>query len=123
MGIAINGRQRELWYGVVLDRLTGIDEVWLTIAAGEWEKAQRLCREYSDLLRLLVDGLGWEKGRHETVLLTCPPDVLLGAVEAIRRAAAVETEEERERRLDVAEVQVDRRDTLIACDEVLQKLG
>lgn len=121
MNLAIAGRQRDLLYDIVQDRLTGIDQVWWSVQGAEWERAQRLGREYSDLLRLVVDGLGWGRNRCEGVELTSPPDVIRRALEAIRREAAFESQEDLELRLRVAEAQIDRRDTLDTCEELLAK--
>jgi hypothetical protein len=107
---------------VALDRLTAVDGIWLAVEAEDWDRAQRLGREYSDLLRLLADGLGWGRGSLGPVELSSPADVVRGAVEAIRREAGVETGEQRDMRLRVAEAQIDRRDTIDACDEILQSL-
>src|SRR6478752_5326363 len=112
MSITLSGRQRDLLYDVVADRLTGIDDVWRAADEGEWERAQRLGREFSDLLRLVVDDLGWGRGREEAVDLTSPPDVLQRAIEAVRREAVVEDSEQREQRLAVAETQLERAETL-----------
>jgi len=123
MSITLSGRQRDLLYDVVADRLTGIDDVWRAADEGEWERAQRLGREFSDLLRLVVDDLGWGRGREEAVDLTSPPDVLQRAIEAVRREAVVEDSEQREQRLAVAETQLERAETLEACDAVLAQLA
>lgn len=123
MSISLSERQRNLIYAVVLDRLTNIDEVWRVVETGDWQKAERLGREYADLLRLVVDDLGWGRERRGGVDLGSPPDVLRGALGAIRGAVAIETEEERDMRLRAAEMEIDRRDTLAACEEVLQGLG
>jgi hypothetical protein len=122
-GFTISGRQRDLLYDVVVDRLTGIDDVWRSVTEGDWEMAQRLGREYSDLLCLVVDDLGWGTRRQEAVELTSPPKVIRGAIEAIRREAAVEDEEQLRQRFRVAETLIDRHDTLELCDELLAKIA
>jgi hypothetical protein len=122
-GFTISGRQRDLLYDVVVDRLTGIDDVWRSVTEGDWEMAQRLGREYSDLLCLVVDDLGWGTHRQEAVELTSPPKVIRGAIKAIRREAAVEDEEQLRQRFRVAETLIDRHDTLELCDELLAKIA
>ncbi|MGN6254527.1 MAG: hypothetical protein ACTHO8_06050 [Solirubrobacterales bacterium] len=123
MSIAITGRQRELFYGIVLSRLTAIDGVWRAVEDHEWEDAQRLGREFSDLLRLVVDDLGWGEGREEAIRFTTPPDVLQRAIQILRREALVEDDEQREKRLEVAETQIERADAVEACDEILAQLA
>ncbi|HET9675975.1 MAG TPA: hypothetical protein VFP21_00555 [Solirubrobacterales bacterium] len=122
MKLLITGRQRDLLYDVVQDRLTGIDRVWWSVQNGEWDDAHRLAREYSNLLRLVVDGLGWGRNHQEAVELRSPPDVLQGALEAIRREVALENPEQMRLRLRAAEAQVDRQHALDACEELLTKL-
>src|SRR5262249_47221443 len=117
MGIRITGRQRDLLYDTVTVHLSGIADVLGAVEEERWEDAQRLSREYSDRLQLLSDGLGWGSARYEAVEITSPPEVLRRALEAIRRDAEIEHEEERNMRLLLAERQVERRDTLDACDE------
>ena len=123
MSITITGRQREMLYAVLVDRLPGIDDVWLAVQSKDWDKAQQLGREFSDLLRLLVDDLGWGEGREEPVELTTPPDVLQRAIQVLKRDALVEDHEQRQNRLKVAEVEIEREDTVEACDEILEELA
>lgn len=123
MSITITGRQREMLYAVLVDRLPGIDDVWLAVQSKEWSKAQQLGREFSDLLRLLVDDLGWGEGREEPVELTTPPDVLQRAIQILKRDALVEDHEQRQNRLKVAEVEIEREDTVEACDGILEQLA
>lgn len=125
MVLTLSGRQRDLLYGVAIQRLTAIDEVWRVIEDQRWEQAQRLGREFADLLGLLAEGLGWGGAIAETadaVHVEGSPDSLRRALETIRTEASVETEEQRDLRLRVAETEIDRRDTLDACDELLARL-
>jgi hypothetical protein len=122
MSITITGRQRELLYDVIVSRITAIDRVWLAVEAKEWKEARLLSREFSDLLRLVGDDLGWGEGREEAVQLTVPPDVLQGAIEVIKREALVEDDEQRQNRLEVAQIQIEREDTVEACDGILAEM-
>lgn len=102
MSIAITGRQRELFYGIALSRLTAIDGVWRAVEDHEWEDAQRLGREFSDLLRLVVtiSGLGGGPGRSGSV--HGPSRRSQRAIQILRREALVEDDEQREKRLEVS---------------------
>lgn len=122
MNFQIEGRHRELLYEFVTDRLTGIDAVWRTVEGKKWEEAQGCSREFADFLLLLVEGLGWGEDCSEPVTLAVAPDVLQRTLEAVRKDAACESEEQRELRLLVAEAQVERQETLEACDSLLAKL-
>jgi hypothetical protein len=123
MSTAITGRQRELLYDVIVTRLTAIDSVWRAVKEREWEQAQLLSREYSDLLRLVADDLGWGEGREEAIELTTPPDVLQRAIEVVMREALVEDDEQRQNRLDAAAVQVEREHAVEACNQILGQLA
>lgn len=122
MSIAITGRQRELLYGAAINRFPGIDSVWRAIQAEEWDKAQELSLEFSDLLRLVAEDLGWGEEREEPVRFTTPPDVLQRAIQTLRREAFFEDAEQKQKRLEVAETQIDREDTVEACDRILAEL-
>lgn len=118
----ITGRQRELLYDIVFTRLTAIDSVWRAAKEQRWEEAQLLSSEYSDLLRLMVDDLGWGAEQKEAIEFTTPPDVLQRAIEIVKREALVEDHEQRQDRLEVAAVQIQREDTVAACDQILRQL-
>ncbi len=123
MSITITGRQRELLYSTIIGRLPGVDSIWWAVQSEEWEKAQQFSREFSDMLRLVVDDLGWGEGREEAVELTTPPEVLQRTIEVLKREALVEDHEQRENRLKVAEVEIERADTVEACDAILEQLA
>jgi hypothetical protein len=75
--ITITSEQRDALYGQILGRLSAIGDVWHAVVAKNWAAAERLGREFSDDLRLVLDDLGWDDGPGgETIELTTPPDVL-----------------------------------------------
>jgi hypothetical protein len=77
VALTITGAQRDAIYDRVYVRLSGIDDVWIAAEKGEYEMADRLAREYSDELRLLLDDLGWgERPDEGAIELTAPVDVL-----------------------------------------------
>jgi hypothetical protein len=76
MSITITAAQRDALYDQVLDRLSGIGDIEVAIQAENYDDAERLGREYSDDLRLLLDDLGIGGGSGEPVELTAPPEVL-----------------------------------------------
>src|SRR6185312_12920862 len=64
-------------YDQILDRLSGIGDVWLAASNRDYCTADRLGREYCDELRLVLDDLGWGDHIDEAAIqLTTPPDVL-----------------------------------------------
>lgn len=92
----LNPSERDALYGSIIVRLTGISDIYTAIEAEDWDEAERLSREFSDLLRLVQD-LGWGDESREAVL-TAPPEVLRGALSRLQeRAHTVESEEAAER--------------------------
>lgn len=55
----ITAEQRDALYDEILERLGGIDDIRMAASKGMFEMADRLAREYSDELRLVMDDLGW----------------------------------------------------------------
>jgi hypothetical protein len=88
MALTITKEQRDALYDQIVDRLNGIGDVWLAVCARDYEAAQRLARDYSDDLRLVVDDLGWADGPAEPIELTTPPDVLRRVFGRLYDAAA-----------------------------------
>jgi hypothetical protein len=112
MALRITAAQRDALYAQVLDRLSGIGDIELAIQAEDYGAAERIGREYSDELRLLLDlGVGERAGGP--VELATSPDVLRRALPRLRRLAEqhaaslepelAEAQEENERNRLVAE--------------------
>lgn len=76
MVLKISAAQRDALYDQVLDRLGGIGDIAVAIDAESYETAERLGREFSDDLALLLDDLGLGDSDGEPVALTSPPAVL-----------------------------------------------
>lgn len=89
--VTITHAQRDAVYDQILDRLSGIDDVWLAVSTERYETADRLGREYSDELWLILDDLGWGDGPEaDTIELTTPADVLRRVFGRLRDTAATE---------------------------------
>jgi hypothetical protein len=95
MSITIKPEQRDALYSWLLDQLNGFDDVTEAVGRSEFEKAQRYGRRVSDALRLIIDGLGWERNANDDVALTIPPDELRRIMRSIWEDAIVQYEEER----------------------------
>lgn len=115
--------QRDALYDQILERLSGIGDIGMAIEAAKFDDADRLGREFSDDLRLLLTDLGIGEGSGEPVELTTPPDVLRRLLPRMRERAEAFTashegvwEEERELR---------NRSRLVAeaCESVLGTIG
>lgn len=91
MGVTITAEQRDALYDRILDRLSGIGDVWLVASSQDFATADRLGREYSDELRLVVDDLGWgDRPDSGGVELKSSPDVLRRVFARLRDTTATE---------------------------------
>jgi hypothetical protein len=91
MAITITGEQRDALYDRILNRLSGIDDVWLAASRADYDTADRLGREYSDELRLVLDDLGWGDGPEgREIELTTDPVVLRRVFSRLRDSTAGE---------------------------------
>jgi hypothetical protein len=102
---------------VILSRLIAIDDLWRAIDAEDFEKAERLGREYTDLLLLILNDLGWGSD-GEALELTMPAEDLRHVFglfhERAARAFPVEQAEEAE----VREAREENQLVLDACKAV-----
>lgn len=93
MAVTISAEQRDAIYDRVLDRLSGIGDIFIAADSGDFETADRLAREYSDELRLVSDSLGWgPKSASETIEMEAPPELLRRVFERLREVGASERE-------------------------------
>ncbi len=123
MSVRITAAERDALYEQIYVRLSGIDEVWIAAEAEDYARAERVAREFSDDLRLILDDLGWGEGSGEPLELGTPPDVLRRVCTRMRSRAegmrAMEAEERAERR--PREERTER--VLETCRRVLGELG
>jgi hypothetical protein len=122
MTLTITAAQRKALYDQILDRLGGIGDVWMVVCAENFDAAQRLGREYSDDLSLVVDDLGWGEGTNEPIELSTPPEVLRRALSRLRKAAVEHHASQADERAELREAE--ERDQLVveACTRVLREL-
>jgi hypothetical protein len=91
MTVTITAEQRDALYDRFLDRLSGIEDVWLAASSADYDTADRLGREYSDELRLVLDDLGWgDRHDGEDIELTTDSDVLRRVFGRLRDSTAGE---------------------------------
>jgi hypothetical protein len=124
MAVTITAEQRDALYDRFLDRLSGIEDVWLAASAADYDTAGRLGREYSDELRLVLDDLGWGDGRgNQDIELRTDSDVLRRVFSRLRDSTAGERAAQA---TSWAEGRaLDHRNRLVgeACATVLEALG
>jgi hypothetical protein len=121
--VTITHAQRDAVYDQILDRLSGIDDIWIAASKADFATADRLGREYSDELRLVLDDLGWGDGPGvETIELTTAPDVLRRIFGRMRDSAADERARRRAGWIETR--QLDERNRLVgeACEAILAGL-
>jgi hypothetical protein len=94
--LTITAAQRDQLYERTFIRLSGIDSVYIRAREGRYEDADALAREFADMLRFLVDDLGWGERREASVSLASPPEVLESVARALLRRIEVEAAEEAE---------------------------
>jgi hypothetical protein len=93
MAVTITAEQRDALYDRILNRLSGIDDVWLAASSADYDTADRLGREYSDELRLVLDDLGWGNGPEGDELeLTTDSEVLRRIFRRLRDSTISERE-------------------------------
>jgi hypothetical protein len=85
--LIITRQQRDAIYEAVINHLTGIGDVWISVQRRDFATAKRLGRAFAEDLRLLED-LGWaETIDRETVALTVPPDELTRTLARLHKDA------------------------------------
>jgi hypothetical protein len=122
MSLTITAAQRDALYDQILDRLSGIGDIELAIQAESYDDAERIGREYSDDLRLLLDDLGIGDGNGEPVELTTPPEVLRRVLPRLRQLALNYTASLKPEMVEVQEVSERNRLVSEACEAVMADL-
>jgi hypothetical protein len=122
MSLTITAAQRDALYDQILDRLSGIGDIELAIQAENYDDAERIGRNYSDDLRLLLDDLGIGDGDGEPVELTTSPEVLRRVLPRLRQLALNYTAALKPEMVEVQEVSERNRLVSEACEAVLADL-
>lgn len=118
----ITAEQRGALYDQILDRLSGIGDIWLAVCAENYDAADRLAQTYADDLRLVLDDLGWGEGQADTIELTTPPDILRRVLTRLRDMAVGLDAGQQKERAEVQESEERNRQVVEACREVLADL-
>ncbi|HEX3042594.1 MAG TPA: hypothetical protein VHP56_10955 [Solirubrobacterales bacterium] len=123
MSVRITAAERDALYEQIAVRLSGIDEVWMAVEAGDHARADRVGREFSDDLRLVLDDLGWGAGSGKPLELITPPDVLRRVCTRMQDAAEAQRQTEEEERARGQEREEQTQQVLETCRRVLGELG
>jgi hypothetical protein len=122
MSLTITAAQRDALYDQILDRLSGIGDIEVAIQAENYDDAERIGREYSDDLRLLLDDLGIGDGDGKPVELSAPPEVLRRVLPRLRQLALNYTAGLEPEMVEVQEVSERNRLVSEACEAALADL-
>ena len=122
MSVQITAAERDALYDQIFVRLSGIDILWLAAQEEDWEAADRLAREYTDDLRLILEDLGWGEGSGGELQLTSPPDVLRRVLTRMQRQAESEQKAEEEERAEGRRHEEQRQRLMQTCRRVLAEL-
>jgi hypothetical protein len=122
VSVRITATERDALYEQISVRLSGIDEVWMAVEAGDFARADRVGREFSDDLRLILDDLGWGAGSGEPLELITPPDVLRRVCTRMQDRAEAQREMEEEERAQGQQREERTQRVLEACRRVLGEL-
>jgi hypothetical protein len=122
MSLTITAEQRDALYDQVLDRLSGIGDIEIAIGVKDYDTAERLGREFSDDLRLLLDDLGLGESNGEPVALSSPPEVLLRVLPRLLELAEAHSSALDEEVAEAAELKSRNRLVADACKTVLAEL-
>jgi hypothetical protein len=88
MSLTITREQRDAIYEVVIDHLSGIDDVWIAVNQRDFATAKRLGRLFAEDLRLFED-LGWNDHiDREAVELRLPPSELTRTIARLHKDVA-----------------------------------
>jgi hypothetical protein len=95
--VTISPAQREAFYQLVLDHLSGVGDLLLALERGDFAAAERLGIEFGEDLRLMED-LGWEDELREADLTMAPEELaeVLKRLKADAEKGLVGSSEERE---------------------------
>jgi hypothetical protein len=120
----ISPGQREVFYQLVLDHLSGVGDLQLAIEREDFAAAERLGTEFAEDLRLMED-LGWG-GELREAELTMPPDELAEVLRRLRsdaRKGLDESVDEREAKQADETARQRYRYAVETCDGLLSLLG
>ncbi len=79
--------EREALRDLILDKLSGIDDLGLAIGRKDYRKAEHLAQLYHDYLAVILVDLGWGDHGDAVDSFTSPPEVLARVCGRLREAA------------------------------------
>lgn len=124
MRVRISAAHRDAIYDQIVDRLTGIGDLWLAVEKEDYKAATKLAREYTDYLTLVLTDLGWGAGPGRSIELETPPDILRRVFPRLEELAAGQLAHGPEPQVQEA-LELEERSRLVleACGDARAKLG
>jgi hypothetical protein len=119
----ITAEQRDVLYGHITTRLTGINDVLLAVEKEDFDAAQQLGREFSDYLDLLCTDLGWGEGSADPIKLSTSQDVLWRVLFRVQERAEAEHQEEEDERAEARQHRHANRVLRETCQQLLSDLS
>jgi len=123
MSLTITATQRDALYDQILDRLSGIGDIELALRLENYDAAERIGREYSDDLRLLLDDLGIGEGNGRPIELSTDPEVLRRTLPRLRELAEGHTAGLESEWAEAGRLRERNRLVAEACEAVMLGLG
>jgi hypothetical protein len=123
MTITITKQERDALYERIVVRLNGIDDVHRVVEQEDWDAAQELGQEFSDLLRFVCGDLGWGEGPRSDLTLSTPADVLGRAAAAVRDLAKEDAAQFESERRAAEELEMEAIYLRQTCERLLGEIG
>jgi hypothetical protein len=85
--VRVSAEERDALHDLLLDKLSGIDDLGLAISRKDFRKAEYLAQLYHDYLTVVLVDLGWRDHGDAAGRFTSPPEVLARVCGRLREAA------------------------------------
>ncbi|HEU5064067.1 MAG TPA: hypothetical protein VFT79_13090 [Solirubrobacterales bacterium] len=122
MTITLTKEERDALYERIVVRLNGIDDIHQVVEQEDWDAAQRLGQEFSDLLRFVCSDLGWGEASQPQLTLSAPPDVLSRAATIVRDLAQADANQFESERRDLEVLESEAAYLRQTCERLLAEL-
>lgn len=115
----VSREERDALHDLILDKLSGIDDLGLAIGRKDYRKAEHLAQLYHDYLTVVLVDLGWGDHRNSVGSFRSPPDVLARVLGRLREAAGSPHDFSKKDRSAAEQLEDRNRLVLEACNRVL----
>lgn len=116
----VSTEERDALRDLILDKLSGIDDLGLAISRKDHRKAEHLAQLYHDYLTVILVDLGWGDRGPSADALASPPEVVARVCGRLREAAESPHEFLKKDRLAAEQLEDRNRLVLEACNRALR---